>query len=345
MQNMLNPDVDASAGVVAIKVHFETKYPEYQYPLPQIKNFLSQLGDGDIGKEFVLAESVSAEAGSLLLRLVPLPSKTSPWEVTLESIILTGGNPTGVIFRDNRTGDALPIGPEDIGQGYGIIRKDELLDENLDFTSEFREYHQSKRRGIYSQLLRDGKVEKFRVINAIGNHLAFLAGKVVVDLLEGIYGRDILEKAVAEIGNKHIRPAMSDRDYRKTTLKELKFLNNGLEIGSFVLVEGKNGVHIYEVVDGDKAMATSSKRKPDNHVAVKEYKLIPNYDSHGKTVCEPIHASSVQFIKNDVLQGIVFFDKQAFLEYFPASKTNLRHIVFQQALSSFCSQLLDIRNK
>lgn len=345
MQNMLNPDVEASAGVVAIKVHLETKYPEYQCPLPQIKDFLPQLGDGDIGKKFVLAESVSAEAGSLLLRLVPLPSRTSPWEVTLESIILTGGNPTGVIFRDNRTGDALPIGPEDIGQGYGIIRKDELFDENLDFTNKFRDHHQSKRKEMNSQLFREAPVEKFRVINAIGNHLAFLAGRVVVDLLEGFYGRNALEKAVAEIGNKQVRPAMSDRDYRKTTLRELKFLNKGLEIGSFVLIEGKNGVHIYEVVDGDKAMLTSPKRKPDNHVAVREYGLVPNYESHGQTVCEPLHASSVQFIENDVLQGIVFFDKQAFLEYFPASKTNLRYIVFQEALSSFCSQLLDIRNK
>jgi len=342
---MLNPAVEASAGVVAIRVHFETKYPEYQCPLPQIKNILPQLGDGDIGKTFVLAEGVSAEAGSLLLRPVPLPGRTSPWEVTLESIILTGGNPTGVIFRDNRTGDALLIGPEDIGQGYGIIRKDELLDENLDFTKKFREYHQSKRSEMYSQLLRDGKVEKYRVINAIGNHLAFLAGRVVVNLLEGIYGRNTLEKAIAEIGNKHILPAMSDSDYRKSTIRELKFLNNGLEIGSFVLVEGKNGVHIYEVVDGDKAMVTSSKRKPDNHVAVKEYGLIPNYNSYGQTVCEPLPHSSVQFIENNVLQGIVFFNKQAFLEYFPASKTNLRHIVFQEALSSFCSQLLDIRNK
>lgn len=340
---MLNPDVEASAGVVAIRVHFETKYPEYQSPLPQIKDILPQLSDGDIGKTFVLAEGVSAEAGSLLLRLVPLASRTSPWEVTLESIILTGGNPTGVIFRDNRTGDALLIGPEDIGQGYGIIRMDELFDENLDFKDEFREYHEAKRRGMYSKLFREAPVEKFRVINAIGNHLAFLAGRVVVDLLEGFYGRNVLEKAVAEIGNKHILSAMSDRDYRRTTLRELKYINTDLEAGSFVLVEGKNGFHIYEVMDGDKAMLTSSKRKPGNRVALREYGITPNYNSYGQTVCEPIHASNVQFIENNILQGIVFFDKQALLEYLPVSNTNLRHIVFQQALSSFCSQLLQMK--
>lgn len=343
MVTLIDEGAKRSIAGVADRVHFETILPEYESKFPQIKEFLPNLKEGDIGKTFILAEAVQAEAGYPMLRVVPVLGRTSPWEVTLESIILTGGNPTGVIFRDNKTGDTLLVGPEDIAQGYGIIRKDELLDENLDFQDGFIRAHKANRAKNISTLPRDIEVDDLRVTNAIENHLALLAGRVVVNLLEGSYGRSTLEKAIAEIGRKFILPAMSDTDYRKTKEKELKSINTKLEVGSFVLVEGKNGFHIYEVVDGDKAMVTSKKRKPDNHIALREYGLTPNYNSHGQTVCEPLHASSVQFIENDVLQGIVFFDKQAFLEYLPVSNTNLRHLRFQQALSNFCSQLLQIK--
>jgi len=330
-------------AAVADRVHFETKFPEYEFKFPQVKDILSKITDADIGKTFVLIEAVQAMAGSWLLQPVPVLGKRSPWEVTLVSFTTTGDSPSGLVFSENSTGNALIIGPNDLSQGYGIIRKDELLTDNRNFTDTFTIFHETKRRAMIEPFFKDGIVEQYRVINAIENHLALLAGRVVVDLLGEIYGRKTLEKTVTEMGMKFILPAMSDTDYRNTKAKELKSINTKLEVGSFVLVEGINGMHIYEVVDGDKAMVTFNKRKPSNRVAVMEYGLTPNYNSYGQTVCEPIHASNVQFIENNILQGIVFFDMQALLEYLPGSNTNLRHVRFQQALSSFCSQLLQIK--
>jgi len=351
MHNFITPDAERSLSIVAKKVHFETIFPEYENALPQIKNLLPSLTEGDIGKTFVLAEAVQAERGYAIsrstLRLVPLPERTSPWEVALESIMYAGDNPSGAIFMDRRRGNLLIVGPEDLSQGYGIIRRDEIFDENDDYSEEFLTIQQRRRKELVLPLFRSDKEVNYRVTAAIGNHLALLAGNVVIGILgEGFYPKAALKNAIVEIGRDFIAPSMSDieyREYMKGKQDKLKDINSELEVGSFVLVEGKHGFHIYEVVDGDKSIVNPKKRKPDNHIALKEYGLIPNYNSHGQTLCESLHASNVNFIKNNALKGIVFFDKDALLEYLPISNTNLRHVPFQQALSCFCGTLLNLQ--
>lgn len=324
----------------------ESRFPKWGKKLTRVSEVVGSIGDDKVGRRFVLADMVVFDAKSNTPRLMPVLGRQEPVIVTLKSLIRGGsdGRVTGLVFEEDYPKNQLIIGDTGFEREFGILEYGYCYSDNIRTpTPGFLKWSRDQRDASIPHYINRDKEGLLKVAKAIKDHLAILAGRVTTDLLDGKYSEELIRKVISDFRDRYVERAAPDKVAHLVDALQLKEINSDLKSGVFVLIEGSNGIHIYQV---EKEGKSGLKRKSGykDFVELTEFTVIPNYNSNGRSVLESIRGTSTQIFTNGILKGRIFDSREALLEYLPRSNTEMRHMELREALVTLCKTLAEIED-